>query len=113
MRLRQGAARLALAGLCLAAMPAGLLAAQAGASPSFENRALDAESTSEGGALYSPFSTGTQTSAQSTTAAEQSASTPAQVQGADDGSAGLVATSVTVLLAAGGLAMLVRVLVAS
>ena len=59
------------------------------------------------------FSTATQTSAPSIPPAGQSASAPAQARGTEDGSPDLVTTSVTVLLAAGGLALLVRVLVAS
>ena len=113
MMLRQRAVRLAFAGSCLAAVPAWLLAAEAGASPSLEGHAFDALATSEGGALYSPFSTATQTSAPSIPPAGQSASAPAQARGTEDGSPDLVTTSVTVLLAAGGLALLVRVLVAS
>ena len=113
--LRQRAARLVFAGFCLAAlpgMPAWLLAAETREPPSSEGHAFDAEPMNEGGALYSPFSTATQPSARPTPAAQPASSSPTAAQVSDDESPGLVTASITVLLAAGGLAVLVRLLAA-
>lgn len=118
---RRHRARRAWAGLCLAALslaPAGaLLAAETGKRPSIEfgtgqqpghvdGQGAEPGFASLGGALYNPFSP-----AFETVAAAPSAAPPARRE-SDDGSRGLVTTSVAAFIAAGCLGLLVRLLMA-
>ncbi|VTU38514.1 hypothetical protein [Variovorax sp. RA8] len=115
-------ARRAWAGLCLAALslaPAGaLLAAETGRSAFIEFgtgqqpghvdvQGAEPDFASLGGALYNPFSP-----AFETVATAPSAASPPRRE-SDDGSRGLVTTSVAAFIAAGCLGLLVRLLVAS
>ena len=114
-------ARLAWAGLCLAALSlasaGALLAAETGRTPFVEagtgpqpdgDDAAGAvpDLASLGGALYNPFSPAFET------AATTSRATPQAPQQRSDGSLGLVTTTVAAFIAAGCLGLLVRVLVA-
>ena len=121
--LGQRGTRLALAGLCLAALSATagapLFAAQAQKPSSAEAdwispsagvdvEALDVDLASHGGALYSPFSTGSDTAVSPPLAYAM----PVR-EGAKEESPDLVAAAVAALVAAGLLVVLVRVLIAS
>ncbi|MBT2326242.1 hypothetical protein J7E62_28350 [Variovorax paradoxus] len=123
MVLRQRGTRLALAGLCLAALSATagapLFAAEAqkpspveadhiGQSAGADVQANESDSGSHGGALYSPFSTAFDTAA----SIPQTHATPKR-QNVDEGSPDLVTTAVAAFVAAGFLVVLVRVLIAS
>ncbi|CAN7652624.1 hypothetical protein LJR290_005080 [Variovorax sp. LjRoot290] len=119
----QRGARLALAGLGLAALSAAAAAPPFAAearrpssteadrieqSAGVEVQADESGLASHGGALYSPFST----------AFDMAASTPhayatSTRQNADDGSPNPVTAAVTALVAVGFLVILVRVLIAS
>lgn len=123
MVLRQRGTRPALAGLCLATLSATvgapLFAAEAqkptsveadriGQSAGVDVQANESDLVSHGGALYSPFSTAFDTAASTPRTAATSTR-----QNADEGSPDLVTAAVTVLVAAGLLVVLVRVLIAS
>jgi hypothetical protein len=115
--------RRALAGICLAALPAlagaSLFAADADKARSIKTGST-AESTGKdverdesdlvsfGGALYSPFS-----NAIEAVAAQPSASATPTRQNVEEGAPDLVVTIVATSVAAGLLVVLVRVLVAS
>ncbi|MGR4869704.1 hypothetical protein ACIPRI_12650 [Variovorax sp. LARHSF232] len=123
--LGQRETRLALAGLCLAALSATagapLLAAPAQRSPTAEAdrvgqsagvdvdiQANEADLASHGGALYSPFSTAVETAG----VTPQAHAMPTR-QSTDEGPPDLVTAAVTAFVAAGFLVVLVRVLTAS
>lgn len=123
MVLRQRETRLALAGLCLAALSATagapLFAAEAqkpstveadriGQSAGVDVQANESDLVSHGGALYSPFST-----AFDTAGSKPRANATPTGKRVDEGSPDLVTAAVTVLVAAGFLVALVRVLIAS
>jgi len=116
---RQRKARLALAGLCLAALSAAagapVFAAEAQKPSSVEADRIEQSAgadesglVSHGGALYNPFST-----AIGTAASKPHADAAPTRQDADERSPDLMATAVTALVAAGFLVILVRVLIAS
>ena len=118
MAHRQRKARLALAGLCLAALSAAagapVFAAEAQKPSSVEADRIEQSAgadesglVSHGGALYNPFST-----AIGTAASKPHADAAPIRQGADERSPDFMATAVTALVAAGFLVILVRVLIA-
>lgn len=123
MVLRQRETRLALAGLCLAALSASagatLFAAEAqkpssveadpiGQSAGVDAQAKESELASHGGALYSPFSSALDTAP----SRPHTNATPTR-QNVDEGSPDLTMATVTAIVAAGVLVVLVRVLFAS
>ena len=122
MSTKKHGTRRALAGFCLAALSALpgelLLAAEAEKASSIKAGVIEQSAgvdvqddgsgpESLGGALYSPFSTAFDTAA----AKPYAYATPAQ-QKEDDGTSGLVTTTVAAFIAAGFLVVLVRVLIA-
>ena len=121
MVLGQSGTRLALAGLCLALSAtagAPLFAAEAqkpssadvdriGPSAGMDVHAPDFDPASHGGALYSPFSTGSDPAA-----SQPHAYVMPVRQSAKKEMPGLMAAAVAALIAAGFLVVLVRVLVA-
>lgn len=122
MSKKKRGTRRALAGFCLAALSALpgelLLAAEAENASSIKARVIEQSAgvdvqgdgsgpESLGGALYSPFSTAFEAVAQ-----PNSNATPTR-QNVDEGTPDLVTTAVATSVAAGFLATLVRVLIAS
>ena len=119
MAKRKPGVRRALAGICLAALsvPPGapLVAAEIEKAPSARAEAMGQaagvhvesdESASLGGALYSPFSTAFDPAA----ATPKAYATPRRQNG-DEGSAGLVPTTIATFVAIGLLLALVRFLI--
>lgn len=121
--LGQRGTRLALAGLCLAALsatagapqfaaeaqkPSTAEASRIGQSAGVDVQADASDLPTLGGAIYSPFGTTFETAGSK----PQTHATPTR-QNADEGSPDFVMAAVTVFVAAGFLVVLVRVLVAS
>jgi hypothetical protein len=123
--LGQRGTRVALAGLCLAALSATtgatLFAAESQRSSTVEGGPIgqsagvevdvqtsEADLASPGGALYNPFGTAIEVTAQT----PQAHAMPAR-RSTDEGSPDLLAATVAAFAAAGALAVLVRVLTAS
>lgn len=119
MAHRQYGTRLALTGLCLAALSATacapVFAAEAQKPSSVEADRIEQSAgtdesglVSHGGALYNPFSTAVETAA-----SKPHADVASTRQDADERSPDLMATAVAALVAAGVIVVLVCVLIAS